>query len=179
MTQAQGATGSNRFTRAQLERLVAFAGQLHENAEACAQHQLWQAAAILVAESVEAALLGTVVCSEPELRAANAWPSRGDPPQRWPLQMLLDVARRAGWLPKTMSDNVDPAEALSGEIGDAVEFLCEVRNLAAHPGRVIASERLPGFDFADDDQMSQVYRVLDGIAAEVFSKLAGAIQALP
>lgn len=179
MTQAQGAAASNRLSREQLERLVAFAGQLHENAEACAQHRLWQAATILVAESVEAALLGTVVCSEPELRAAKAWPSRGDPPQRWPLHMLLDVARGASWLPKTLSDNVDPAEALGGEVGDAVEFLSEVRNLAAHPGRVIASEQVPGFDFADDVQMSQVYRLLDGIAAEVVDKLAGAIQALP
>lgn len=179
MTQAQGATGSNRLTREQLERLVDVAGKLHENAEACAQHRLWQAATILVAESVEAALLGTVVCSEPELRAASAWPSRGDQPQRWPLQMLLDVARRAGWLPRTLSDKVDPADALGGEIGDAVEFLSEVRNLAAHPGRVIASGRLPGFDFADDDQGAAVYRLLDGIAAEVFDKLAGAIQALP
>src|SRR5258708_21567142 len=109
MTQAHGATGSNRLTREQFERLVAFAGQLHENAEACAQHQIWQAATILVAESVEAALLGTVVCSEPELRAANAWPGRGDPPQRWPLQILLDLARPAGWLPKTRTANVDPA----------------------------------------------------------------------
>lgn len=93
--------------------------------------------------------------------------------------MLVDVARRAGWLPKTLSDNVDPADALGGEIGDAVEFVCGVRNLAAHPGRVIAPGRLPGVDFADDDQMAAVYRLLDGIAAEVFDKLAGAIQALP
>jgi hypothetical protein len=158
--------------------LVELAGVLHDEAAACARDEYWRAAVLLVAESVEAGLLATVCCSEPELRALQAWPTRQGtgPPERWSLDTLLRVALGARWLVPTLPPHTTPAEALGGEIGDAVRSLKEVRNLAAHPGRVIATEQL---DFTDALLMAQLYPVLEGIAGAVFEKLGEVINALP
>ena len=158
----------------QLRRLVDLAGSLRDEAVACAEAKLWRGASVLTAASVEAALLGTVVVFEPELRAGGLW-RKGDP-ESWTLDALIDVARRAGWLPQTLPSGTHPAETLSGDVGDAVAFLKELRNLAAHPGRAITAG---GLEFTDDEAMAQVYPVLDGIAAVVFEKLAKRVDALP
>jgi hypothetical protein len=72
-----------------------------------------------------------------------------------------------------------PIEALGGEIGDAVRFLKEVRNLAAHPARLIAGGQLAEVDLADAVSMAHAYTVLEGIAGAVFDKLGEVVRALP
>lgn len=135
---------------------------------------------MLIAQSVEAGLVATVCCCEPELRALHAWPPGPDSsPQRWPIAKLLGVARRAGWLTQGLPPDTNPIDALSGEIGDAVAFLHEARNLAVHPGRAVVGGRDPGLDFADDQSMVQTYRLLQGLSGAVFEKLTDVINALP
>src|SRR5450759_842785 len=153
------AAGITQLTREQVLQLIELAGMLRDDAEACAKAKHWRAAALLIAESVEAALLATIRCCERELRAQGAWPTEKRPLHRLELGALLTVARNAGWLVPTLSSHTTPAEALSGEIGDAVRSLQEVRNLAAHPGRVIAAGQL---DFTDALLMAQLHQVLDG-----------------
>ena len=172
------ALNTTHLTQEQFRDLVELAGLLHDEAAACAGDKYWRAAVLLVAESVEAGLLATVCCSEPELRALQAWPSRPGigPPERWSLETLLKVARSGGWLVPTLPPHTTPAEALGGDIGDAVRSLKEVRNLAAHPGRVIATKQL---HFTDAVLMERLYPVLEGIASAVFEKLGEVINALP
>jgi hypothetical protein len=170
------------LTQEQVTQLTELAGLLHDDAEACAKNQRWRAAVLLIAQSVEAALVATIRCCEPELRAAGAWPSGkvgNRTPQQWVLGPLLMVARNAGWLVPTLPDHTGVGDAASGEVGDAVRFLKEVRNLAAHPGRAIAGGDLPGFDLTDDLLMAQTYPLLRGIAGAVFEKLSEVIRSLP
>ena len=75
-----------------------------------------------------------------------------------------------------MPSRTHPAETLKGEVGDAIAFLKELRNLAGHPGRAVATG---GIDFEDDELMEQAYRLVDGIALAVFSKLAERVEAIP
>lgn len=89
------------------------------------------------------------------------------------------MARAPGRLVPALPGGTSPAEALAGGIGDAVSFLKEVRNIAAHPGRAVTGAALPGFDFTDTKQMHTVYEVLQRIADAVFDKLAEPILALP
>lgn len=165
------------MTPDQFRYLVELAGSLHDEAVACAEAKLWRAASLLIAASVEAALLGNVVVFERELRATGLW--RAGTPERWSLDTLIEIARGAQWLPQTQPPGTDAADTLQGEVGDAVAFLKEIRNLAAHPGRVIAAGQSSGVDFSDNRLMAQVYRLLDGIAAAVFEKLAARVSALP
>lgn len=176
------APGSIPLTQAQVRQLTELAGLLHDDAEACAKSQRWRAAVLLIAQSVEAALVVTIRCCEPELRATGAWPSGHvgtRTPQQWELGPLLLVARKAGWLVPTLPDDTGVGDSLSGEVGDAVRFLKEVRNLAAHPGRATAGGELPGFDLTDDLLMAQTYPLLRGIASAVFEELSEVIRSLP
>jgi hypothetical protein len=168
--------GITQLIREQVLQLIELAGLLRDDAEACATAKHWRAAALLIAESVEAGLLATIRCSEPELRAQGAWPTDKRPLHHLELGALLTVARNAGWLVPTLPPHTTPAEALGGDIGDAVRSLQEVRNLAAHPGRVIAAGQL---DFTDAVLMAQLYPVLEGIAGSVFEKLGEVINGLP
>jgi hypothetical protein len=169
------------MTREQFSQLVELAGVLYNEAGACANDKHWRAAAFLVAQSVEAGLVATVSCCEPELRALHAWPSgeKVGAPEHWMFGTLLRVAQTAGWLEPSLPEDTGPVDAMSGGIGDAVRFLLEVRNLAAHPGRVITGGQLPAHDFTDDLLMARVYPVLDGIAGAVFDRLNDVVLALP
>lgn len=173
------ATPSDQLTQEQVTKLTELAGLLRADAEACAKDKHWRAAALLIAQSVEAALVATIRCAETELRTQGAWPTHTRPPQQWELGPLLMVARNAGWLVPTLPDHTGVRYSLSGEVGDAVRFLKEVRNLAAHPGRAIAGGELPGFDLTDDVSMAKMYPLLEGIAGAVFEKLTEAIDTLP
>lgn len=173
-----------RMTPEHVNQLVELAGVLHDEAEACSRNKLWRAAAFLVAQSVEAALVATVSCCEPELRSQHAWPAGKDgrdlgPPEDWTFGVLLGVAKRAGWLVPSLPKDTTPIESLGGEVGDAVRFLLEARNLAAHPGRAIVGGDLLGHDFTDDHLVAQIYPVLDGIAGAVFERLKEVLLELP
>jgi hypothetical protein len=167
------------MTREQVRQLVELAGVRYYEAKAHAKEKQWLTAVLLLAQSVEAGLVATVSCCEPELRALKVWPDEKRLPQEWALGALLRVARSADWLVPSLPQHTGPADALSGDIGDAVRFLLELRNLAAHPGKSITGGQLPGHDFTDDRLMAQVYPVLDGIAGAIFEKLKDVVLALP
>ncbi len=163
----------------QVRRLVDLTGVLRREADACAKARHWRAAAMLIAQSVEAGLVATVWSCQPELRALHAWPKRTEtPPQQWPFGTLLAVARSAGWLTQSLPVDTSPIDGLSGDIGDAVSFLQEARNLAVHPGRAVIGGRVPGLDFGDDRLMAQTYRLLQGLSGALFEKLTDVIDAL-
>jgi hypothetical protein len=169
-----------QLTQDHVRQLVDLAGVLRDEADDCAKNKHWRAAVMLIAQSVEAGLVATVYCCETELRALHAWPAGPDsPPQQWPIGKLLGVARRAGWLAQGLHADTSPIDALSGEIGDAVAFLHEARNLAVHPGRAVVGGRDPGLDFTDDQSMVQTYWLLQGLSGAVFEKLTNVIDALP
>ena len=106
--------GSVQLNQEQFVRLAELAGVLRDDAEACARDKRWRAAALLIAESVEAALLGTIRCCEAELRAAGAWPTETRPLHHLELGALLTVARDAGWLAPTLPHTGDAVELLNG-----------------------------------------------------------------
>jgi hypothetical protein len=167
------------LTPKQFIQLVELTGMLEEEAAGCAKDGRWRAAVLLVAASVEAALLATVVGWESDLRKQRKWPPDSSLPYRWSLNRLLKVARDADWLPYQLPDQrneTTPVDALGGDVGDAVYFLKKVRNLAAHPGAAVADQQLSGLDFTDDLVMPRIYQSLKGIAGAVRDKLYEVIQ---
>ena len=167
------------LTPEQFIQLVELTGTLEEEAAACAKDGRWRAAVLLIAASVEATLLATVVGWESRLRKRRKWPRDSTLPQRWSLNKLLKVARDADWLPYVLPDSpnyTSPLDALSGEVGDAVYFLKRLRNLVAHPGAAVADQELSGLDFEDDLVMGRAYRSLKGIAGAVRDRLYEVIQ---
>ena len=165
-----------RFTLGEgaVRELVRLAGELHEEAQRCASAGCWRAALILTGSALEAGIVASACCLEPELRARELWPSRD--PSRWTLGQAVEVAIGAGWLPCGR-----PGEGLTGkldgEVGDAIAFLVAVRNMATHPMSVMRHELAP--DFADVTHMRVTYEVCEGIMAAVFERLNAAIRTVP
>ena len=84
--------GMVQLTQAQVRRLVDIAGVLRREADECAKAKHWRAAAMLIAQSVEAGLIATVWSCESELRTTHAWP-----PDLHQIR-LLKSGRLAGYL---------------------------------------------------------------------------------
>lgn len=82
--------------------------------------------------ALEAGIVATACCLEPELRERGLWPPNGDP-TRWTLGQAIDLATAADWLPAERPDT-DPIAWLAADVGDAVKFLNDIRKLAVHPG---------------------------------------------
>jgi hypothetical protein len=162
------------LTEDQLIHLTNTAGALYGEAGRCAEARCWRAALMLIGSAVEAAITATACCFEPELRAQEIWPTRKDPIQ-WTLGDAINLARSAGWLLSRKQD-ADYMALLDGEVGDAVKFLNQVRNMAVHPGAHARASGRPDFDDAQD--MQPTYEIFDGIMAAVFDRLSGEINRL-
>jgi hypothetical protein len=163
------------LSEAEFRELVVVTEALFDEADRCAGAGFWRAAVLLLGEGVEAGLVATLACFEPELRAQGAWRSKGAP-TTWTLGQALQVARAAGWLPAraTATSEDDLFAPLRGEIGDAVGFLLSVRNMVSHPGAHVRAEVRP--DLADPDHMRPTYEVLRGVASQVFEQLRLALE---
>jgi hypothetical protein len=159
------------LTERELTKLVETAGRLYDEAGRCVQAGCWRAALVLIGSALEASVVATACCLEPELRERGLWPRNGDP-TRWTLGQAIDLAAAAGWLPSQQTDR-DSLGSLGGDVGDAVRFLNDVRKMAVHPGAHAREEITP--DFSDIEHMRPTYEVFDGIAAAVFERLARAI----
>jgi hypothetical protein len=165
-----------RFTLSEgaVSDLVRLAGELHDEARRCASAGCWRAALVLIGSALEAGIVASACCLEPELRARELWPSRD--PSRWTLGQAVELAIGAGWLPCGR-----PGEGLTGrldgEVGDAIVFLVVVRNMATHPVSVMRHELAP--DFADATHTRVTYEVCEGIMGAVFERLNAAIRAVP
>jgi len=149
------------------KRLVNWAGHLHEEAEQCAGAGYWRAAFILSAATVEAGLAATVLCFEPELLSKGLLKPK-EVIAKLSLARLVDVARKAGWLPFVLDGSEDESEALAGGVGDAIRFLIKLRNVAVHPMAYVRD--LPWLDFGDP-MISDWFSICEGIIDQVFKRL--------
>jgi hypothetical protein len=86
------------LTERELTQLVETAGNLYDEAGRSAQAGCWRAALVLIGSALEASIVATACCLEPELREGGLWP-RNDDPTRWTLGQAIDLATNAGWLP--------------------------------------------------------------------------------
>lgn len=180
------------ITMQQLTELTEIAGELSEQAQRCREAGLWSAALIHLAGSAEAALLATICIFEPELRNAGLWrPPKGDP-TRWTLGQLAGVARDAGWLPvqpataghEAEGKPSEPAQSsddlfacLDGQIGDAMKFVEQLRNMIVHPGAFVRAPIRP--DVSDEDHMRPTYDLIQSISDLVIERLHAQLQTLP
>jgi hypothetical protein len=112
-------------------RLIAVAGDRHDEAEKCAGAGAWIAACAMVGAALESVLLVTAANAEDDLKARGLWPA-GDP-WRWNLGTLVSLAIAAGWFPI-----VSPGEhvGFEGKLGDAAHAVRLLRNVV-HPGAYV------------------------------------------
>jgi len=163
----------------ELTALVNLAGSLYEESSLTAKVGAWRSAVILIGASIEAALLGTVVCMEPELRVAQLWPAGKRPLTELGLAELVGIATSAGWLPTSTTDrraSADPGTLVEGDVSDAVDFVRLLRNVLAHPGRHLSD--FPWLDAASGEVMRPTYELCEGIAGEVFTRLRDVINGI-
>jgi hypothetical protein len=166
------------LTRDQALGLVALAGVLREEAVSCADLKQWHAALVLLGSAIEAGLLATACACELELRRSGCLPRGRKAMTTYTLGELLDLAHRAGWFPRTLKGTGDIFEPLTGELGDAAQFLLKVRNAAIHPGNHIRTLAKLDVDYRNADQMEPTYQLFDGITEAVFAKLRDVIESL-
>ena len=163
----------------ELTALVNLAGSLYEESSLTAKVGAWRSAVILIGASIEAALLGTVVCMEPELQVAQLWPTGNRPLTELGLAELVGIATSAGWLPTSTTDrraSADPGTLVEGDVSDAVDFVRLLRNVLAHPGRHLSD--FPWLDAASGEVMRPTYELCEGIAGEVFTRLRDVINGI-
>jgi hypothetical protein len=156
----------------QFRRTVELAVVYHDEAERCADVGAYHAACLMIAAAAEAALLATATLHRDELVAQGSWPFQGDvprPPERLGLAELCKLARDAGWLPALGEGELrDPSDS---EVGDPVEFVRWLRNVAAHPGRLVREDPRLKMD-------EPAYRNAYGVVRAVFDHTHTVIQAL-
>ena len=144
------------YTQDQMQCLVKLALKLLTEAQGCADAKRWRAAIVLMASSIEAAILATAFLLEPDLRKRGLWPREN---QRLitkrELGWLLNLASEAGWLPRQQKNTENIFELLEGDVGDAVDFVSRLRNAALHPGNFVESEANLGADFDDPALMKR------------------------
>ena len=162
-------------------RVVHMAVAKMEEAERCAQAESFEAACVMVGAAVESALIAHLCIFQAEVRAAKLWRKRwnrktGAEEEKslldWGLDDLIRVAVKMKWLP--VAEGLRASDAigkLAGEVGDAVRFIQEVRNLVAHPGKTIRDG--PRTAIGRDE-----YQVAYGVARAVFDHLYEAIESL-
>lgn len=144
----------------QFKQAVELAGIYHEEAARCADAGAFYAACVMIGCAVEAALLATAAIFENDLRREGRWP-RDKPLEKWDLNELATLARETSWLPALGSG--EPRDLDESEVGDAIEFVRWLRNLAAHPGRHIRD--------AQQVHLGEVaYRNVYGVMASVFDE---------
>jgi len=80
-------------------------------------------------------------------------------------------------MPTTGKSAEDLFALLSGEVGDAVQFLSRLRIMATHPGNYVLAEIAP--DFGDPSAMKPTYQIVEGVTAAVFERLSKVVNNLP
>ena len=164
------------LTPDELHELVQLSGDLFNDGERCAEAGVWRLAILSLGGAVEAAIIATAACLEPELRARGVWPAPGNP-RHWTLGQAVRLGKDAGWFPTVLAvDANDVFAGLRGEVGDALSFVVRVRNMVVHPGAYLREEARP--DLADREHMQPTYDVLCGIADKVFEQLNAALEAI-
>jgi len=152
----------------QFRQVVDLAASYREEADRCAAAGAFYAACIMIGCALEAALLATAALLENDLRRQGHWP-KDKPPEEWNLGELTKLARQEGWLPALGTG--EPRDLNESEVGDAVEFVRWLRNVAAHPGRHIR-------DLAQVQLGEVAYRNAYGVVVAAFDETYNVIQAL-
>ena len=145
-------------------RLVDLAIEYHDQAEACARAGCFHAACVMIGAALEAELLVLAILHRPALEANGGWPSgkrAGRSPEHWGLNELVTLALDAGWLSSTTSTG-DPVT--HDEIIDITDFVREVRNRAAHPGRLVSNAGVGMVELG-----SETYRLAYDIVRSTFN----------
>jgi hypothetical protein len=164
------------LTQEQVRDLLQLAGELWEEAARCAASAHWRTALMTAGATLETVLLATACCFEPELKAEGRWPKKAV--DRWTLGELVNLAVAAGWLPSTgPASKGDVLAPLDGDVGDAVDFICRLRNMSAHPGAYAREPVRP--DFRDARHMRPTDAIVEGITQRVFGLLAAQIDLQP
>jgi hypothetical protein len=156
----------------QFRAVVELAVTYHDEAVRCAGAGAHYAACIMVGAAVEAALLATAAIYRDDLSDSPIWPKRKDGKaalEDLTLAELTCLARDAGWLPAL--GRGEQRHLSDSEVGDAVDFLRGLRNLAVHPGRHVRNDA--------EVQLGEVaYRNAYGVLQAVFDETYKVIQAL-
>ncbi len=120
----------------------------------------FDAACLMVGCALEAALLANVLAFEPDMERDGTWPDSKKPPEEWHLPELIRFHREAGWI-KTRA--ADPRTSDEPQLADAVEIVNWLRNLVAHPGRLI---RLAPEITVDEKAFATMYGILQATFVE-------------
>lgn len=167
------------ITKAQFVRSVQLAVDKFREAERCAEIECFEAACAMVGAAVESALIVQVCVFQPEVRVANLWRKRWNrkknteedkPLFDWVFEDLIQVAVKMQWLPTSEEARsaAEPVEKLAGDVGDAVRFIQEVRNLVVHPGKYVRGDYWPTIGRDEYDVVYGVGRaVLDHLYATI------------
>jgi hypothetical protein len=152
---------SKRLTREQFLRVIQLADDFEMEAARCADAGAFHAAGLMVSCALEAMLLANVLAFEPDMERDGIWPAGKRPPEEWHLPELVKFHLDHGWI----ADD-DPAQ----QLGEAVEAMNELRNVIAHPGRLIRDAL--GSEF-DERVFAGMFGVLHATFEETRKRLYG------
>lgn len=128
---------SLKFTEIQEAELHRLMRLYRRETERCREAKAYLAGCVLAGAELETALLLMVNAFPDEAAATNKLPrqkKRTKPLAKWELADLLRVAKAANWLPSALEYGKDDWNNKKAKIGDYVEVIREMRNLA-HPAR--------------------------------------------
>ena len=120
---------SQRLTQEQFLCVIQLADDFEMEAAHCAKAGAFHAAGLMVGCALEAMLLANVLAFEPDMERDGTWPVSKKPPEEWHLPELVKFHLNQGWI--TANEPATP------QLGEAVEAMNELRNVVAHPGRLI------------------------------------------
>jgi hypothetical protein len=136
-------------------RVVNLATELEADAVRCADARAYYAACLIGACALEAMLLANVLAFEPEMQTAGTWPKSKRPPESWSLAELLRFHRDLGWL--------STDESVPFDLGQGIEIVNWIRNVVAHPGKLIREAH----EFEVDEKAAQaIYATLQALFEE-------------
>jgi hypothetical protein len=148
-----------RLDRSQFMRVVGLASDFDAEATRCAEAGSWYAACLMVGCALEAALLANVLALEPDMHADGTWPGGRKPPEEWGLADLIHFHLDQGWIVAP----ADPETFDAADLGHAVGIVTFIRNVVAHPGRLI--REAPAIVLGE-----QAFATLYGILQETFEE---------
>ena len=140
----------------EIRRLVELVGGYFDDAERCAQNKIFRPACVMVAAALEAGLLALAYRFADVLNKRGPWPPDQNQPTKVTLSNLCVLARQAGWLPAAPpgADQQGDDGLTDADVDDMLRFVAEVRNTAAHPGK------LSVIDVGDNAVFETAYKVV-------------------
>lgn len=151
---------STRLKQEQFLRVIQLADDFQTEAARCADAGAFYAAGLMAGCALEAMLLANVLAFEPDMERDGTWPTSKKPPEEWHLPALIKFHLDYGWIAAD-----DPA---AQQLAEAVGAMNELRNVVAHPGRLIRDA--PQFEF-DERMFAGMFGVLQATFEETRKRL--------